>query len=465
MKRIISFVLVLCVVFSLTSCSNSKPDRAQEIKLSDAFEMDKMEDDTAEPPVPENSKEDIPEAIVDEITEPDANDGSAIKGGVFDDIQVYDIIEFGSYEQDNDTADGKEPLNWLVLEVKDDSALLLCQYCIDTQPFAKEKEPTTWKESNIRRWVNNEFYNDAFSEVEKDNIIVTAIYDDENEYYPVTVDEATQDGIFLLNVSEAEHYFASDADRKALPTDYAIAQGIGRSYVREGDRYSGWWLRSIGESESKAALVTAGGDIMTEGDYVTGDGTGIMGANLGVRPALWVRCTSSDVAETGNEIIEGEVNSQDNDNSLEQNASEFGEIFNEILQDLSSDYNALWTKTSDGSSVIRISSNLSQQVAMVSFFDEEEQLKDSKKSFTKIEMTMDADNADANAVCMEALIRAYNPTMLQTEARLIGLELLANMMVEGKETAGKVSTEYESVEYSLTSLLGFLFFDIIPVDD
>ena len=44
------------------------------------------------------------------------------------DVQVGDIIEFGSYEQDNDSSNGSEPIKWRVLEVSDGSALVVSEY-------------------------------------------------------------------------------------------------------------------------------------------------------------------------------------------------------------------------------------------------------------------------------------------------------------------------------------------------
>lgn len=44
--------------------------------------------------------------------------------------EVGDIFKFGSYEQDNDTSNGKEDIEWLVLEVKDGKALLISKYAL-----------------------------------------------------------------------------------------------------------------------------------------------------------------------------------------------------------------------------------------------------------------------------------------------------------------------------------------------
>ena len=48
---------------------------------------------------------------------------------------VGSSVYFGSYEQDNDTEDGAEPIEWLVLAVDNDKALLLSRYALDCQPY------------------------------------------------------------------------------------------------------------------------------------------------------------------------------------------------------------------------------------------------------------------------------------------------------------------------------------------
>ena len=79
------------------------------------------------------------------------------------DVQVGDIIEFGSYEQDNDLSNGPEPIEWRVLEVSDGSALIVSQYALDARAYNKERVRITWAECTLRGWLNGEFYDTAFS--------------------------------------------------------------------------------------------------------------------------------------------------------------------------------------------------------------------------------------------------------------------------------------------------------------
>ena len=88
------------------------------------------------------------------------------------DVQVGDIIEFGSYEQDNDLSNGPEPIEWRVLEVSDGSALIVSQYALDARAYNKERVRITWAECTLRGWLNGEFYATAFNEEEKGRIAI-----------------------------------------------------------------------------------------------------------------------------------------------------------------------------------------------------------------------------------------------------------------------------------------------------
>ena len=54
-----------------------------------------------------------------------------------------ETVLFGSYEQDGDAANGKEPIEWLVLDRDGDKALLLSKYALDHQSFMPFYEPVT----------------------------------------------------------------------------------------------------------------------------------------------------------------------------------------------------------------------------------------------------------------------------------------------------------------------------------
>ena len=72
-----------------------------------------------------------------------------------------DIIKFGSYPQD---ANGvKFPIEWLVLDVKENEALLISRYGLDYKPYGNDPYSFWWERSELRRWLNDNFIKSAFS--------------------------------------------------------------------------------------------------------------------------------------------------------------------------------------------------------------------------------------------------------------------------------------------------------------
>ena len=169
-------------------------------------------------------------------------------------LKTGDIIKFGSYPYE---ADGTEkPIEWIILEkYSDDTALLLSRYGLDAVRFAGSSN--NWEKSEIRHWLNNEFYNKAFDEKERINIIESSIECEKRVFF-VNRTYTVNDKIFLLSIEEVEKYFNSYKDRICLPTPYA------KTNVYTNADYGGscwWWLRSPGYDKGYAAAVPDAGGV------------------------------------------------------------------------------------------------------------------------------------------------------------------------------------------------------------
>ena len=65
---------------------------------------------------------------------------------------VGSIFIFGTYEQDNDTTNGKEPIEWIILDKRDDGSLvLMSKYALDYKPFHAKEESVTWQKCALRK--------------------------------------------------------------------------------------------------------------------------------------------------------------------------------------------------------------------------------------------------------------------------------------------------------------------------
>ncbi len=202
-------------------------------------------------------------------------------------FQVGDYIWFGSYEQDNDTSNGKEDIEWLVLEVKDGKALVISKYALDCKEYSTKNTDVTWETCTLRKWLNNDFINAAFSADEKAMIPTVTVSADKNPEYSTDPGNATQDQVFLLSINEANEYFSSDDERMCGPTAYAIGNGAWTSdnYEKDGAATCWWWLRSPGYGQDFAACVDDDGGVREFGTYV-------YYVTFAVRPALWIDLNS-----------------------------------------------------------------------------------------------------------------------------------------------------------------------------
>ncbi len=207
-----------------------------------------------------------------------------------------------------------EPLKWRVLDPE--TGIVLSKSIIDSQAYSNTiyengtdaygytaywnnasytKYANDYATSSIRKWLNEDFYNTAFTSSQKQNILPTTL---DNSAYSTDYSKydsvSTTDNVFLLSYSEAQNTSygftdntSSTETRKAVGTDYAKAQGL---WVYSSNKCSYWRLRSAGSNYDYACRVSLGGDV-SGSDRV--DDT-----NGGVRPALRLSDLASDIFES-----------------------------------------------------------------------------------------------------------------------------------------------------------------------
>ncbi len=208
-----------------------------------------------------------------------------------------------------------EPLKWRVLDASE--GLVLCESIIDSQPYSNTiysngggtygyfndasytNYASDYETSSIRKWLNDDFYNTAFTSADQSTIAATTLNNDgyytsvgTSGYEKLDSNETT-DKIFLLSLREvtnSSYGFSSDRTdydtaRRAQGTDYAKCQGL---YVYTGNTYTGnsdWLLRSPGYGSHYSCGVY--GDGSAYGSYDVDD------TDYGVRPALKLNLSSS----------------------------------------------------------------------------------------------------------------------------------------------------------------------------
>ena len=178
-------------------------------------------------------------------------------------------IFLGKYRQSNDDSSSKESIDWLVLKNEGGKALIISKYALDCKPFNDTPADVKWDNCSLRKWLNEDFYNGAFDQSEKERII-------QSDGIP------SKDRVFLINNLEYKEHL-DDEIGKCVPTEYAINKGVAVSASSsvDGKATCWWWLRSPGDDPQNTAIVTTKG-ILNAG------GSKSCKKNVAVRPAMWI---------------------------------------------------------------------------------------------------------------------------------------------------------------------------------
>lgn len=215
--------------------------------------------------------------IADSYDLKDVKSLSAVKS--IDEISVGQRLKFGKYQQDGQRINGKEKILWRVLAIEDNKVLLISEKLLCYMPYHDKWEPVTWETCTLRKWLNEDFYKDAFGFFERERIALTTLDNSANAKYDTVSCSDTQDKIFVLSIDEALKYFEWDYDMSADATDYAMSQKEGFKFFASSE----WWLRSMYRSEYYYLAATVSVFDGIEKCRLFTDSE-----DIAVRPAMWV---------------------------------------------------------------------------------------------------------------------------------------------------------------------------------
>lgn len=201
---------------------------------------------------------------------------------------VGEHMKFGTYQG--------EEIEWRVIDADDDSGkvLLLSEYGLDAKPYHEEFSfDIKWADCTLRQWLNEDFYENAFTKEEREQILLS-----ESKGFPKynmrvpgkdygRLERETKDYVFLLSYTEVYHYIndthgdESDPNRLCYPTEYTREN----TNVKIYNDACGWWLCAggrgyEGEGHTPCAVSVHGAVIMQE--KVDSD-------QYAVRPAMWIK--------------------------------------------------------------------------------------------------------------------------------------------------------------------------------
>ncbi len=214
-KKILVAVLSMVMSVSLVACAVSDNRIDSDTKVeSNKDEINKVDNDE------KSDQTEVIEPDVKEITEEKTNSYAEL---------IKSTITLGNYE-DRD-------LTWIVLDVDESGKA----FVIIEQRFEKKRvfsmKSETWDISGIRTWLNEDFYNEAFTDEEKDAIYTTTVVTPGNDELGIAGIPDTEDKVFLLSAEEVNTYLADEEG------------GIHYRCLDEWGKAGMWWLRSPGTSK------------------------------------------------------------------------------------------------------------------------------------------------------------------------------------------------------------------------
>ncbi len=188
------------------------------------------------------------------------------------DLSVGDEVSFGRFPDTEEYI--MRPLKWRVIGKENGKALLITVHSIISQSD-ELKQTGVWADCYVRKLLNEGFYKVAFTEIEREQIVVSMLDNPGNKDQRVDGGPPTEDRVFLLSLDEVERYMPTEEDRKSTATEYAHKQILTR-------RDCGFWqLRTPGKgSWGSVAIDESGYDVAMTGNHVD---------HSYLRPAIWIK--------------------------------------------------------------------------------------------------------------------------------------------------------------------------------
>ena len=162
-------------------------------------------------------------------------------------------VTFGSFE-------GK-PILWRIVDQRGKMRLLLAEEIVTRRCYHRTTlEDATWSDCSLRRWLNKDFLESAFTPLERMKIVPNKLRNLRNRKFYTQGGPDTMDRVHIPGVEEIERYMPEQSSRA-------------------GSEW--WWLRCPGSNLFSTVAVYDDGSIYENGIHIDYEGGG-------VRPAVWV---------------------------------------------------------------------------------------------------------------------------------------------------------------------------------
>ena len=204
-------------------------------------------------------------------------------------LKTMDCIYFGEYWQEDTNGDGrankrdeKTPIKWRVINISDNEAYVIADRCLDTMVYNNRDSNITWENCSLRKWLNRDFYNEAF------NI-------NERSALKRAQEDALGDNVYLASVEDFEKYgsiFGSRNEVRYGDTGYSSSV-FNAEYTEYAEKSNGWWIR-LSENDDSVCYASNYGDISTDMN---------MTYKHGVRPVLHIDLSKNVHRDAGTALL------------------------------------------------------------------------------------------------------------------------------------------------------------------
>lgn len=216
--------------------------------------------------------ENIPQHLLYEgtsaVSDSKATSKPSTNSQITNSVKRGDIISLGNYKS--------EEINWYVVEIdqSEDTALLVSVSAVDVVKYHTSTATTTWANSYLRNWLDNSFYQTAFTNSEK-NYIQTSIV------------EGSEDKVYILSEEEVRKYLSYMGNTWLLYATNSCYKGNTdtgiKIYKNSSSGGSSWWLRTSTTGTSASVVGGKGVD-----PSINPVNNGPTSRDNGVRPAIKV---------------------------------------------------------------------------------------------------------------------------------------------------------------------------------
>lgn len=194
------------------------------------------------------------------------------------------IITFGKWED--------KPIEWIVLDEDEYQTFVVSRYPLFSHVFNLDSNKgNQWAESDIRKYLNDYFWNNAFTDEEKKRVINSSVEEDIEElkkiydthgwrWDPVTkMIKPSKDNVFLLSVGEVEKYLTSE--ERAYGNRTGCNGHSCTDCYKYGKQYGTcWWLRTRDINTTNVAWKIY---------YNNAVSTNGVSGKISIRPAMYLK--------------------------------------------------------------------------------------------------------------------------------------------------------------------------------